>query len=323
MDTQVHPEPSHLSTRHKLESFYVRNAVALQWGIIGVAFLAACGIYWWRTTSALEAHAMIQLVMAQDAEDYAAIATDSAGTQAASWAKLREANGYLDTALRDAFSNREKANTDLDKAVVLLASLKDVSGPSELKEQVLFAHARSLEMTSDGKLEPAIEAYETLIKKFPKSSYRRDAEERLHSLQQPSAKEFYAFFAKQNPKPSDPARPNDEKAKKTDDPLKPLSFGVGDQKPALDSGLGIPAPPSLLNKTSIPAEGPAIPETPEKDTTEAKPETTEEKTETKAEEKAEAKPQEKPAEPKPVEEKAAETPEAKPETEKPAEDAKP
>lgn len=268
MNTEIKP-PVHPFGGHPAESFYERNAVALQWGIIGVAFIAACGIYWWRSNAAYEALALGQFTMAQEPEDYAEISADYANTRAAKWAQLREANGYLDSALKDAFTNREKADTDLEKASKLLEGLRNTSGPNELKEQVLFAYARCLEMTSDGKLEPAIEAYEDLLKKFPETHFKREARERIHALSRPESKEFYAFFSKQQPKPSEPARPNDEKtgAKKsaTDDPLNPLTSGFGGGlKKAEEPGLDVPllAPPSLLEKKDIPEEGASIPDVP-------------------------------------------------------------
>ena len=212
----------------KVESYYERHAASLQWGIIGVAFVIACGIYYWRTTSANDAAAWNELSQSQTAEQFAQVATDFDGTQAASWAKLREANSYLETYLRDSFENREKANTDLKKAKEILEGLTKKSGPKEFKQQVLFAYARNLEMSSDGDPKPALDAYENLIKEIPDTIFKRESEQRIRALKSPEAKEFYAFFSKQNPKPAPVPKPND---------LKSGNFGGGDPFKALTPGL--------------------------------------------------------------------------------------
>lgn len=309
----------------KVETFYERHAATIQWGVIGVAFLLACGIYYWRTTAAVDAAAWNELSQSQSAEDFAQVASNFSGSKAASWAKLREANSYLEVGLRDAFENREKANTDLKKAKDILASLSKTGGPREFRQQVLFAYARSLEMTSDGDLKPAIEAYENLIKEIPDAAFKQEAERRIAALSKPSAKEFYAFFSKQNPKPPEPPKPNDSKAggKGASDPLKPLTPGLGDVHKDVfgsgESGLPLLSPPKLPDLTAPSEEKPeAAPKTEKPETnTEEKPAATE--PEKKAEEKPAAEPEkkstEKPAtEEKPAEEKPAETPaEKKPE----------
>lgn len=319
----------------KVETFYERHAASLQWGIIGIAFLLACGIYYWRTTAAVDAAAWNELSQSQSAEDFAQVSSDFSGSKAANWAKLREANSYLETGLRDAFENREKANTDLKKARDILTELSKVGGPVELRQQVLFANARALEMTSDGDLQPAITAYETLLKEIPETAFKQEAERRIKSLSKPGAKEFYAFFSKQNPKPPEPPKPNDTKAggkAASGDPLKPLTSGLQEiQDGALktgDAGVPVLSPPKLPDVFDSKDDKPAA-DAPQdgKPAGEAEPKSEEKPaTEPKAEEKpaAEPKTEEKPAaEPKP-EEKSEEKPAAEPEKkaeEKPADEA--
>lgn len=302
----------------KVETFYERHAATIQWGVIGVAFLLACGIYYWRTTAAVDAAAWNELSQSQSAEDFAQVASNFSGSKAASWAKLREANSYLEIGLRDAFENREKANTDLKKAKDILAELSKAGGPREFRQQVLFAYARSLEMTSDGDLQPAISAYEALIKEIPDTAFKQEAEHRITALSKPGAKEFYAFFSKQNPKPPEPPKPNDSKtgSKGASDPLKPLTPGFGDKDVfgSGESGLPLLAPPKLPDLTAPSEEKPAATE-PEKKTDD-KPAAEPEK---QTDEKPAAEPEKKSAsksstEDKPADEKPAETPaEKKPE----------
>lgn len=294
----------------KVESFYERHDAAIRWGIIGVAFVLACGIYWWRVTAATEAAAWNQFSQSNSAEDFAEVASDFPNSRVANWAKLREANAYLETALRDAFSNREKADTDLKKAKGLLESLKSLRAPRDLRQQTLFAYARCLEMTSDGDLQPAIAAYEELLKEFPETTFKRDAEIRIKALSKPSAKEFYAFFSKQKPMPEERPKPNDASKKGAggDDPFKPLTKDLEDakQKTQNAENMGTPLllPPKLpdLTDTEKPAaaSGKAAEEIPETDKKPTTPAEAEKSTESK---QAEVKSEEKKPEEKPSEEK--------------------
>ena len=258
-----------LTAAVKVETYYERHAATLQWVIIGVAFVLACGIYYWRTTSAVEASAWNELAQSRSAEDYAQVASEFSSSRVANWAKLREANSYLETALRDSFENREKANTDLKKAKELLTGLATVKGPQELRQQALFAYARCLEMTSDGDLKPAIAAYENLLREIPDTTFKREAEQRIKSLNSPDAKEFYAFFSKQNPKPAAPPKPNDTKAGGKagllgggTDPFKPLTPGLGEihenTTPVGEGGVPLLSPPKLPEVTLPDEVKPAI-----------------------------------------------------------------
>ena len=281
----------------KVETFYERNAAALQWGIIAIAFLLACGIYYWRTTAAVEAAAWNELSQSETADQFAKVATDFEGSRAAGWAKLRAANSYLETYLRDSFENREKANTDLKNAKEILTGLTKTGGPSEFRQQVLFAYARATEMGLEGDTKPAVDAYEALLKDYPDTVFKREAELRIRALKSPRAQEFYSFFSKQNPKPAAPPKPNDAKAGGFGgggDPFKAITPGLGEIQDKAATGVGgVPllSPPKLPELT-LPGD--------EK--------TTEPATEKKAtEEKADEKPatEEQPAADKPAEEKAA------------------
>lgn len=243
----------------EVESFYERHATSLQWGIIGIAFVIACGIYYWRTTAAIEAAAWNELSQSEWAaeftlggspEKFERVAQDYASSRAAPWAKLGEAKMYLKSALQDAFTNREKATADLTKAKAILSDLSKAGGPAELREQVLFSLARALEMTSDGDLKPAIDTYDRLLKEIPETSFKEDAEKRIKELSTDEAKEFYAFFSKQNPKPVDSPKPNDSKGGKgVVDPFNPLSPGLKDLRESIlqdeENKMPLLSPPKL------------------------------------------------------------------------------
>ena len=73
----------------------------------------------------------------------------------------------------------------------------------------MWGLAKSTETQSDADTSNAIKAYEALLIQFPKSTYEASAKERIDALKLDSAKEFYAWFHKQKPKPADRIKPQD------------------------------------------------------------------------------------------------------------------
>lgn len=283
----------------QLLDFYDRNVSLIQWGIIGVAFLGACGIYWYRTTAASEAAAWSSLSQAGSPEAYAEVASVHAGTQAAQWAKLREANSYLQTGLEGGFTDREKATTDLKKALVVFEELLNGKPPRDVREATLFGYARTLEMTADGDLTKVIAAYETLIAEFPKSVYLKDANDRVRQLKSGDSQQFYAWYSKQNPKPAPPAEPKD-------------SIG-GASKPGAQDGSIDPLTLKLPGMENDPVRLPTLTNLPGTDKSEDTP--ADEKPVTTEQPAEGDKPATEPATDKPAEEKT--------ETEQPATEATP
>jgi hypothetical protein len=63
---------------------------------------------------------------------------------------------------------------------------------------------------SDGHEGDALKAYEMLVKDYPDSIYKKDADARIAALGKPDSQEFYAWFAKY-PRPKiDEKRPRDK-----------------------------------------------------------------------------------------------------------------
>src|SRR5262249_55888920 len=85
----------------------------------------------------------------------------------------------------------------------------DKHAPGEVRERALIGLGRALESLSDGSEGEAVKAYESLVKDYPNSLYKQDAEDRIAALTKGSGQEFYAWFAKYpRPKMAD-KRPHD------------------------------------------------------------------------------------------------------------------
>src|SRR5579872_26813 len=96
------------------------------------------------------------------------------------------------------FRSVETGTENLKKARDSFQAVVDDRGraPSELRDRALIGLGRALESMSDGSEGEAIKAYETLVKEFPNSIYKNDAEERLKVLNRGSGQEFYAWFTR-------------------------------------------------------------------------------------------------------------------------------
>lgn len=146
---------------------------------------------------------------AQSASDYANVASDFPGTDVAVWARLTEGEMQLREAVQLQFSDRAAADGQFKKAgEALEAVLSKTDLPTAARERALLGQARLLEATSDGNMDEAIAAYEK-VKGIPNSIYATLVEARIEALKQDDTRSFYAWFAKQNPKPEDRAKPQD------------------------------------------------------------------------------------------------------------------
>ncbi len=150
---------------------------------------------------------------AQSAEDYANVAVDHAGTQVALWARLNEAESLFREAVRLQFMDRAAATGQMKKAgeafdfVLAKADL-----PIEARERALLGHARLLEAQAgtEEEVAAAIAAYREFQKAFPESPvYGSSVKARIESLESEESRKFYAWFAKQTPKPEDFKKPDD------------------------------------------------------------------------------------------------------------------
>lgn len=220
------PEP--MQHTHALPS---RQSPLIKWldQYGNAATIVACvamigGAIWYsytRTSSSRSEAAWAQYSQARSAEDFGNIADVYSSTEVGTWARLGEGERLLDSGISLMFTDREGALGDLKKADDAFRKvLGNRSGPDVARERASWALAKSTEAQSDSDTTKAIEGYTTLLSQFPKSIYKVAAEERIESLKSPDAKEFYAWFHKQNPKPPELKKPKD---------------GLPDGHPSLDS----------------------------------------------------------------------------------------
>lgn len=163
--------------------------------------------------------AWAQYSQARSAEDFGNIADVYSNTEVGTWARLGEGERLVDSGISQMFTNREAALGDLKKADESFRKvLGNKSAAETARERALWGLAKSTEAQSDGDTTKAIEAYQTLLNKYPKPLHKESpeplyyaaAEERIESLKSPEAQEFYAWFHKQNPKlPEKDNKPKD------------------------------------------------------------------------------------------------------------------
>ena len=182
------------------------------------------GAIWYsytKTSSSRSEAAWAQYSQARSAEDFGNIADVYSNTEVGTWARLGEGERLADSGIALMFTDREAALGELKKADEAFRKVLDNKSASDVaRERAAWGLAKLTEAQSDSDTIKAIEGYTALLSQFPKSIYKAAAEERIESLKSPDAKEFYAWFHKQHPKPPDPKKPKD---------------GLPDGHPLLDS----------------------------------------------------------------------------------------
>lgn len=219
------------------------------WHLVGAAVAALAvffGLaYWFSETSAAmsEGWAQFDRVLHEpnaDAGDYAELAEQYPGSTVAAWARLKEADDFLKSGLKEAFTNREVSQSELKKGLEAYQPL-GAGGPGvspEIRERALFGLARCQEAMSDGKSDDAVATYQRLLKEFPETIFQSIASERIKELETPQAKDFYAWFHELKPQPKDPHtfpfKKPEGKSDSADDAMEDEAAAINDsdEKPA-------------------------------------------------------------------------------------------
>jgi|GEM_PF-5196782 len=167
-------------------------------------------IYWWRSDNNAQAAAWRDFSAAinvDKAEEFRAVWKDHPDTAPAYWARIHEGEKWLSLGIQSMFRNVENGMEELKNAQAAFQSIIDASrkAPPELRDRALLGMGRTLESMSNGSEDQAVKTYETLLKDFPDSIYKQDAEERIAVLKRGSGQEFYAWFSK-FPRPKLPAK---------------------------------------------------------------------------------------------------------------------
>lgn len=183
------------------------------------------------------------------ADDFHAVWQDHPGSTPAYWARVHEGEQRLNQGVQSMFRNVETGMDELKKARDSFQAIVDNprKAPPELRDRALIGLGRALESMSDGSEGEAIKAYESLVKEFPNSIYKKDAEERISVLSKGSGQEFYTWFTKY-PRPKLPVKgPHDrlgsgeldEKSREVLDKLNSASRGTGKEKSDDDEPLDL------------------------------------------------------------------------------------
>ena len=202
---------------HRLE----QHATTIVAVVCGILLIAAAVTWWSRQSNSSAQKAWTELENAQNVNDFGEVAETFKGSPAGRWALLRESELNLQSGLSAMFSDREVALTDLKKAREGFETLTAVK-PADpaVQERALWGLALALEATSDADTTKASDIYQRLLNEIPDTYYKPIAEQRIAALKTGGAKEFYAWFSKQNPKPVE-QRPKDGSSKDPFDAMFP------------------------------------------------------------------------------------------------------
>lgn len=267
MSTQIpqHADPQQNELAHwfvnfqrKIEPHTNKIILAIILGTLGIVAYQVFA----KSAAAKTSEAWSKYAACSTADDFKDVADDHAGTPVEAWSRLEAARNYIQSGVMLSMTNRKASDKSLEDGKSQLEKLlKSPSTPDEVREQALSQMAVCLESLCDGDVKPAVEAYDQLLSKFPKSHYAPWAKHRLEELKKPETAEFYAWFRKATPAP--PERPMPQDVKPGDLPNIKLTPDEGDPLPP-----GTSATPAVTPETK-PADG-AVPaaETP---AAEAKP----------------------------------------------------
>lgn len=224
-------------------------------GFCVVALIAAAVIIKVRVDHGKDAAAWSAFAAAKNPEEYKRVAADHPGTGAAIWARDKEAEGRLAEGTRLLFTQVESGRTELQEARTVFQELLNQSGtPAEIRERALFGLARCVEALSDGGQSDAVKAYQDLLREFPTTVYKKDAEKRIAVLEKGSGQEFYAWFAKFERPKAEERLPRD-----------PLGKSASDLESPFADDKDIPDNPAAPSDTPLdaPASDEANPQPPE------------------------------------------------------------
>jgi hypothetical protein len=178
-----------------------------------VASLVASGIIFWvkreRSSSEAAWRALSSAFASMDPDDFYDVWKAHPGTATGLCARAQEGERRLRMGVERLFDNLDAGQKELEKARKAFQTvIDDRHTPADVREQALMGLGRTLESLSE--TGDAVKAYEMLVKEFPGSLFKDDAEQRIELLKQSSGQEFYAWFSKYpRPKPRD-KRPLDK-----------------------------------------------------------------------------------------------------------------
>ncbi len=171
-------------------------------GCVVVAIGIAIVLYLQSVERRSKAEAAEQLIAAMQTTgigELQTMASEYKGTEPAIVAQLLIAEQQLDVGTETLFSNKLAARENLIKAAESFALARDQAQDPMLKSWALYGLGRAHE--SLGELDRARNDYRELKDTFPDSALAEPARRALDRLDQPGVKEFYDWFARQDPRP--------------------------------------------------------------------------------------------------------------------------
>ena len=241
----------------KTVGFFERHLEAVISIAVAVLILGAVGFWWTLSADSASTEGWTLLDSAKNLDDLGNVADKFKGKAPGQWALLKVSERNAQDAIPMMFTNRELAKSGLKSAREGFETLvQDRAASPVIRERSLLGLARCLESICDGDTSKAVDAYERLLTEFPDSIYKPIASERITALKKNDAKEFYAWFSSENPKPTE-TLPEDFKAGGMNLPSSKFGsddFDMGDVDPGKSSKLEVPA------TTTDKPQGDAIPE---------------------------------------------------------------
>ena len=197
----------------KAKPFFEQHQNTMIYAVCGVLLVSAAAFYVSRSMGGGDPVGWESYLSASrlgTSEEFGKVAEKFPNKPVGQWALLNEAEIYLNQGIRSSFTDRKAAISDLNASQEKFEKLLAFNSlPPKVEERALYGLSRCLESTSQGETEKAVKAYQEFVRKFPDSPFTPQAERQIKVLNSEDGKEFYAWFAQQDPKPEDRKRPND------------------------------------------------------------------------------------------------------------------
>lgn len=191
----------------RLGTFMEVHGNRLMIGVLVVGLAAFVALFWYRRENLKRAAAWQEFAIAvrsHDVNEYHDVWSRHKGMPAGLWAAVHEGEDWLTQGVQSMFRNVEKGTSELEKSRdAFQVVLKDRGAPPEVRERALIGLGHALESLSSGNESETIETYEKLLKEFPDSIYKEEAQARVAQLKQ-NGPGFYTWFSKYpRPKPTE------------------------------------------------------------------------------------------------------------------------
>jgi len=193
----------------RAKPWFEQHGMQLLAGVVVLLIAVAIGLYVMSQPKA-DAAGWGRLSTAQSVDDFGAVADKYPDSLAGVWARVRMGELNLEDGTLALFTDRELGLKDLKKAQEDFEAVLDskLSVPDAIKQRALLGLARCQEATSDGDTSAALATYRKILD-YQGSIYEPYVKQRIKDLETGGAKEFYAWFHSQKPKPPDFRKPKD------------------------------------------------------------------------------------------------------------------